>query len=666
MAISYIPEQKPYKNLTPFKRFAIQNFPWINEDFDALTNIELMGKIIEKINDLIANGETLQENVESLYNAFVELQSYVDNYFDNLDVQNEINKKLDEMARSGELKNIVYNIFEDLTNDINDLNNKIDSVSSGSPAGVFETLSDLETEDPDHSKIYVVTSSGHWYYYNETNEEWTDGGLYQAPVNNETIETLLDNISDIEETNVITPIKGYYIIINNEAQNPKGSQVDALYDSFACSDFIEIPAGTYNVITNMNNAYGQTSRAGWATYDENQNCLNTGNGITPYNIEGAKYIRFSNYDSTEEHQGLFVTFTIKKIGNTIHMINNYVTPQMYGAIGDGIADDTRAFQSALDSGYDVYVPTNKGEVYKITNTLIMNEIFQFHKIFGDCTPNLNYANEGIHFINIPSTRNKPLFDIRCSGVHFYGLSFNSFSFSDYWNKIFITTENFAQADKDIIIENCYINGFRTGVIFNGRGLQIKRCELGGIQTLATLSWTTTGNTGQMGDNYGMRAIEICDNRIHNVHMLVNLISGNAQGMRICNNYSDNGMCTLISSTSDCDNISIVDNYFLNVYYETTDAFISFPSNDINNTIISNNHFVYDSEFNKTELTKLIESLELNNSQIINNIIYCASDYIVDCETITNSIISLNYFGNVTTPIAYTTKTNSIVENNLNI
>ena len=50
-----------------------------------------------------ANGEATRE----LQELYVELQSYVNNYFDNLDVQEEINNKLDEMAESGELTDII-------------------------------------------------------------------------------------------------------------------------------------------------------------------------------------------------------------------------------------------------------------------------------------------------------------------------------------------------------------------------------------------------------------------------------------------------------------------------------------------------------------------------------------------------------------------------------
>ena len=49
--------------------------------------------------------------VEELQNLFVTLTNYVDNYFDNLDVQTEINNKLDDMVENGELDIILSNLI---------------------------------------------------------------------------------------------------------------------------------------------------------------------------------------------------------------------------------------------------------------------------------------------------------------------------------------------------------------------------------------------------------------------------------------------------------------------------------------------------------------------------------------------------------------------------
>lgn len=60
----------------------------------------LKDTVIPAINN---NGEAVQE----LQQLFIELQEYVNHYFDNLDVQEEINNKLDEMAESGVLEEII-------------------------------------------------------------------------------------------------------------------------------------------------------------------------------------------------------------------------------------------------------------------------------------------------------------------------------------------------------------------------------------------------------------------------------------------------------------------------------------------------------------------------------------------------------------------------------
>lgn len=115
-----------YKNLTPFKWFILENFPFIEASFDALTNYQLFCKLGEEMNKIINNVNLSGEQVENLTNAFIQLQNYVNNYFSNLDVQDEIDNKLDEMAEQGILQTIIlnyvnlkkiYNSFNDMIND---------------------------------------------------------------------------------------------------------------------------------------------------------------------------------------------------------------------------------------------------------------------------------------------------------------------------------------------------------------------------------------------------------------------------------------------------------------------------------------------------------------------------------------------------------------------
>ena len=107
MSADFTPEKEDYKILTPFKMQVLTNFPYIEADFDALTNYELLCKIVEYLNAVIHNENEITEQVTGLYNAYVSLQNYVNNYFDNLDIQEEINNKLDAMVEDGTFANIL-------------------------------------------------------------------------------------------------------------------------------------------------------------------------------------------------------------------------------------------------------------------------------------------------------------------------------------------------------------------------------------------------------------------------------------------------------------------------------------------------------------------------------------------------------------------------------
>lgn len=99
-----------YKNLTKipyFRRVVLQNFPFIEEDFDALTDYGLLCKVVEYLNKVIEQQNLVNDNTDALYQAYTTLKNYVDNYFDNLDVQELVNNKLDEMAASGELETLI-------------------------------------------------------------------------------------------------------------------------------------------------------------------------------------------------------------------------------------------------------------------------------------------------------------------------------------------------------------------------------------------------------------------------------------------------------------------------------------------------------------------------------------------------------------------------------
>lgn len=88
-----------YSDLKPFEFWCQKVLPLAYDD--SLSYYELLCKVIDYLNKTITD-------VTYLHDEFVKLKDFVDNYFKNLDVQQEINKKLDEMATDGTLTAILW------------------------------------------------------------------------------------------------------------------------------------------------------------------------------------------------------------------------------------------------------------------------------------------------------------------------------------------------------------------------------------------------------------------------------------------------------------------------------------------------------------------------------------------------------------------------------
>lgn len=158
----------------PFRFWCQKALPLVYDD--ALSYYELLCRVVAYLNNMMSDinavsgsfeqfaeqfvanqqflndmAEQLGENTQELQDyindrmddfvtAYNELQSYVNDYFDNLDVQEEINNKLDEMASDGSLSDLLVPItqawldnatatmqqaFEEMGQDIHDQNSAI-------------------------------------------------------------------------------------------------------------------------------------------------------------------------------------------------------------------------------------------------------------------------------------------------------------------------------------------------------------------------------------------------------------------------------------------------------------------------------------------------------------------------------------------------------------
>ena len=219
-------------HIPKFRRFVIQNFPFIEEDFDALTDYGLICKIVEYLNTVIDSQNDVIDKVTELNNAFNELNDYVEHYFDNLDVQEEINNKLEQMAEDGQLTQLIAQFLS------------LNAVMS------FVSVASMKL-----AENLVNGSTCETYGFYSAN----DGGGAKYLIRTITNDDLVD------EKTIIRLYDDYLIaeLIKEDTMNVKqfGAKGDNLTDDTLAiqtalnySKNIEVPSGTYmvNAITHIN------------------------------------------------------------------------------------------------------------------------------------------------------------------------------------------------------------------------------------------------------------------------------------------------------------------------------------------------------------------------------------------------------------------------------
>lgn len=184
----------------------------------------------------------------------------------------------------------------------------------------------------------------------------------------------------------------------------------------------------------------------------------------------------------------------------------YVTPEMFGAVGDGVTDDSNAIQAAINSGLPVYM----GKEYKIDTTININNDNTIIRCDGAI-----HVHSDIVIFNITSSNNK----IEIASVKGYGGSYSE----GFWH--FNSTLFELNADgKTIAYNNIYVNDAEDikkvfdlyangtfGVMYNTLSFGFILAEYGIYMSCGNsgLPWinanTITGN--RVRGNYGIYTIK---------------------------------------------------------------------------------------------------------------------------------------------------------------
>lgn len=326
------PQIHPDTPVKCFRYFCQSVLPAVYDD--SLSYYELLCKLTAKINEIIVADDTQNRAITELQQLYIELKSYVDNYFKNLDVQTEINNKLDDMAQQGTLAQIITQYLNAITligfNTLADLK-AARNLTNGL---ICKTLG---------TSTYSTGDGNYYYIRNKTNEDVIDEDNIVAITASATIiaEKIPDKfINDLNTsvTNINTNIGDLTTLITTE----KSNLVGAINENTTVISRLEEEMGDLSDLTttakeslvwaineNVTNISGNESKIGDLSNLTTTNKTNTVSAINEVN---------SNIGSL----GALPTSNKSNIVASINELSTTITPISKGGTNATTAETARA------------------------------------------------------------------------------------------------------------------------------------------------------------------------------------------------------------------------------------------------------------------------------------------------------------------------------------
>lgn len=212
------PKVEKQKPVPPFVQFCCAAIPQVFDDslsyYEALC---AMWKYLDETVKVINNNALVTEDFIA---KVEELHDYVEHYFDNLDVQEEINNKLDEMATSGQLQQLIDTYFADVDEKIGtinlELNQRLDAQDTSINTLRTETNTRLASQDGD-----IQTLESRMDSFSSLTEGSTTGDAElidgRTSFDGRTFSNIGDNIRNYQDagytdiTATLTKVEDYYM-----------------------------------------------------------------------------------------------------------------------------------------------------------------------------------------------------------------------------------------------------------------------------------------------------------------------------------------------------------------------------------------------------------------------------------------------------------------------
>ena len=391
-------------NVPPFVRYVASTIPMVFDN--SLSYYEALGALAKSLQDTVDvvnnNGTVTEEYIQFTK----DMKEYMDHYFDNLDVQAEINNKLDQMAASGELGELIgayvlpiqqaYEARVDAKinqqdNAISVINTKVEAATSGSPIPVSD-ISDMTDED----RIYVLVSTGKWYYYD--GDSWEIGGDYQTPVADfDPTLTVADGIPDskavgdrINSNFYVNNIVDVNNIQANKTYNSSG-EIISNTGSMLFNDVIQMKSGdTIYCQYNNSGSVGAKSIALAVEVDAYGNFVSYigAIGSPRYTANADKFIRI--VVNMMEDQTVSNVFVFKNIPSSDYLNTNYINKN---------SEDIKAINKDIDNNSIQYNYLDKTKCILNQNIMGTGEITYTNNTYFITNPIAVKNGDVVRFYN---------------------------------------------------------------------------------------------------------------------------------------------------------------------------------------------------------------------------------------------------------------------------
>lgn len=290
------------------------------------------------------------------------------------------------------------------------------------------------------------------------------------------------------------------------------------------------------------------------------------------------------------------------------VLPGYVTPLDYGAAADGTTDDREAFQKAFNSGKDVYIPTDNGETYLIEgpppvdvggveveqpaliwpDSVIIEGTPQKagRKLYGGGNWRTVGTRGGIVFKPYSNSPTQPLIRVAegVQGFHIANLRFINYTSTNHG--VFLDAATSSTIDKDIIINDCSIVDFTTGIEFAGRGLTCYHVSINSCTDGVHINYSGV-------DDYESRAIWFEGCRFHTItEKVIDVQSGSAFGLRLNGCLCDNGVKMFLHGASGvtAKNWIITNNTLQDMDRKTGYIYTMWFEGPVEDIVVNNNMF----------------------------------------------------------------------------